>query len=121
MNYGHFVLASKAVAFIANKKLTFSDLKKELPNTDKNLLQAAKVKAEKEEADAKAGGSDLFKGQKVWDVFEYNTCNFPCCIYSANALNSSKIDLSRKSYLMNLRHIKTLMSAAMPFILTILK
>ena len=87
---GHFVLASKTAAFIANKNLTFSDLKKEILNTDKNPFQATKDKADKE-GDAKVGWSDLFKGQWVWDVVECNTFNFPCCINLANFLNISKL------------------------------
>ena len=46
------------------------------------------------EADSNTGGSELFKGNKVWDVVECDTCNFPCCIYSNYVLNSSKLDLS---------------------------
>ena len=94
MNDGNFVPASKTAAFFANKNLTFSDLKKELLNTDKNPFQAAKDKEDKE-GDANTVGSEFFKGQKVWDVVECNTCNFHCCIYSANLLNSSKLHLLR--------------------------
>ena len=53
MNDGYFIWASKTVPFITNNNLTFSDLKKELPNTDKNPFQATKDKADTE-GDAKA-------------------------------------------------------------------
>ena len=71
MNNGHFVPASKTAAFIANKNLNFTVLKKELLNTDKNRFQATRDKVDAE-ADAITGGLDLFKGQKIWDVVECN-------------------------------------------------
>ena len=46
------------------------------------------------EADANVGESELFKGTKVWDVFECNTCNLLFWIYSNCVLNSSKLELS---------------------------
>ena len=93
VNAGHFVPASKTASFIANNKLNFGDLKKELPTIDKNKFQIAEDKMDRD-ADANAGGSELFKGTKVWDVVECNTCNFHRCIYSNYVLNSSKFELS---------------------------
>ena len=93
INTGHFVTESKTAAFIANNQLNFSDLKKELPTIDKNKFQSAEDKMDIE-ADSNTGGSELFKGTKVWDVVECNTCNFHRCIYSNYVLNSSKLELS---------------------------
>ena len=94
MNKGHFVPASKTAAFIADKGLTFKQLKKELPELDGNPAQSQEDKNDKK-SDAEAGGSNLFKGQKVRRVTQCNGCQFPRCVYSMYAINSSKMGLSR--------------------------
>ena len=84
-NKGHFVPASKTEEHIAEKRFTFEKLKAELPTkeTDKHL---SKFERKDKEADAKAGGSSLFKGEKVRDVVKCTRCDFPRAIYSMHAL-----------------------------------
>ena len=61
---GHFLPPNKTAKYIAEKKLTFKQLMKELPNKDSHPFQCAQAKADKCSDDT-AGGSKLFKGDKV--------------------------------------------------------
>ena len=93
-NIGHFVPASKTARFIADKGLSFEQLKKELPKLDGDPAQSKEDKEDKK-ADTDAGGSNLFKGQKVRDIVPCTECQFPRCIYSMYKLNSSNLGLSK--------------------------
>ena len=93
-NLGHFVSASKTARVIADKGLSFEQLKKELPKLDGDPAQSKEDKEDKK-ADTDAGGSNLFKGQKVRDIVPCTECQFPRCIYSMYKLNSSILGLSK--------------------------
>ena len=94
MNQGHCVVASKTAGFIAKNIYCFNKLEKELPKLDSDPFQIKEVKVDKK-GDTEEGGSDLFKGQKVRGVVWCNEFEFPRAIYAMNALNISKLHLSR--------------------------
>eukprot|EP00957_Ditylum_brightwellii_P180974 13787287-Ditylum_brightwellii.AAC.1 len=59
---GHFVQPGRTRGYIAEKKMTFDRLKKELPTRDSNPYKPVEDKKDKK-SDGDAGGSDSFKGQ----------------------------------------------------------
>jgi len=101
-NKGHFVPAGKTAGYIEEKKFTFEKLKAELPKREKDD-NLSKVEQEDKKADKEAGGSTLFKGEKVRDAVKCVQCSFPRSIYSMNTLNNRTPRLSREEK-------KTLMS-----------
>ena len=104
-NPGHFVPASKTSAFIAEKRMSFDQLKKELPPLDKDPFQAEETKADKKADDA-AGGTKLFKGDKVRDIAICNGCNFPRAIFSMHQLKSKKLKLTSQEQNKRLQQLK---------------
>ena len=95
MNPGHYISPSKTASFITEKSLSFNQLKKELPPLDRDPFQAEETKADKK-ADNDAGGSKLFKGQKVRDIAICNNCDFPRAIFSMRQLKSRALNLSQQ-------------------------
>ena len=79
-NVGHFVPPSQTKAVTLKKKMTFDQLKAELPTLDKHPYESDIVQ-EKADADKDAGGSSLFKGERVRDVATCITCDKVRCIY----------------------------------------
>ena len=75
--------------------MTFDDLMKQLPAKDSNPFQRAEAKADKNNDD-EAGGSKLFKGDKVCDIVICNKCNFSRAIYSMLKINSKQQHLSKR-------------------------
>ena len=94
-NRDHFLPPNKTAAYIAEKKMTFDDLMKQLPAKDSNPFQRAEAKADKNNDD-EAGGSKLFKGDKVCDIVICNKCNFSRAIYSMLKINSKQQHLSKR-------------------------
>ena len=103
---GHFLPPNKTAEYIAEKKLTFQQLMKELPNKDSHPFQCAQAKADKSSDDT-AGGSKLFKGDKVRDIAICKNCNFGRAIYSMWKINSTQQGLSKREQQKRLKDLET--------------
>ena len=79
---------------------------KELPNKDSHPFQCAQAKADKSSDDT-AGGSKLFKGDKVRDIAICNNCNFGRAIYSMWKINSTQQGLSKQEQQKGLKDLET--------------
>ena len=86
---GHFLPPNKTAEYIAENKLTFKQLMKELHHKDSHPFQCAQAKADKSSDDT-TGGSKLFKGDKVCDIAICNNCNFDRTIYSIWKINCTQ-------------------------------
>jgi hypothetical protein len=69
--------------------MDFAQLKAKLPSIGKHPFESEEVKKHNK-ADTKAGGTKLFKDERVRDVVECSNCSKPCCIYSLYSLNSKQ-------------------------------
>ena len=92
---GHFVPAHKTRNKIKWRKTSFEDLKAELPETDSHSYSEenkARTKADKE-----AGGSKLFKTERVKGTVTCTKCSKVRCIYSKFSLRSGKKHWSQQA------------------------
>ena len=78
-----------------DKKLSFEQLKVDLPQNDKNTFLSNVTNVDRK-ADADAGGSELIKGKKVRDIAEFTIYSLPRTILSKYALHNRKPKLAQK-------------------------
>ena len=93
---GHFVPAHQTRAVIKRGKMDFERLKAELPQVDSHPLDTADKKM-RDIADVAAGGTKLFKGERVREVVVCSGCSKVRCIYSLYALQSKHNKLSKNA------------------------
>ena len=90
----HFLKAEYVREHINDKKLSFEDLKKELPKLKSRSDTSAEFNADKER-DKKNG--KILKGPMVRDVVFCDQCRFPRCIDSKLMKGSSKWKASKET------------------------
>eukprot|EP00957_Ditylum_brightwellii_P064583 4900826-Ditylum_brightwellii.AAC.1 len=85
------------MAVIINNKMTLVMLKKELPKLDKHWFETDIVK-KNAAVDSEAGGSKLFKGDKVHDVAACKNRNKPSLTPEQKKKRLDDLDLSKEEF-----------------------